>query len=55
MNKLKSRTRNIEEAFSRSADPARDTFFRKLRASLLAVKEKHIVFLDKNHPPNAIP
>eukprot|EP00361_Fabrea_salina_P001476 CAMPEP_0202430446 /NCGR_PEP_ID=MMETSP1345-20130828/3886_1 /ASSEMBLY_ACC=CAM_ASM_000843 /TAXON_ID=342563 /ORGANISM="Fabrea Fabrea salina" /LENGTH=1162 /DNA_ID=CAMNT_0049041933 /DNA_START=84 /DNA_END=3572 /DNA_ORIENTATION=+ len=41
-------------AFEKTAKPARKQFFQQVAAALVSNHYPHIVFLDKNHPPNAI-
>ena len=45
------RSRNWDEAFQKTHGPARDEFFRQLDELISAQKDKHVIFLDKNHPP----
>ena len=45
---------NKNTAFERTAKPARKQFFQQVAAALVSNHYPHIVFLDKNHPPNAI-
>ena len=55
INKNIKKYRNRDEAFQKTHKPARDEFFRKLSQLTHAeAKSRHVIFLDKNHPPNAI-
>lgn len=50
----KTGTKNRDILFDKTKDLGRDRFFEEVGHALLVGGEKHIVFLDKNHPPNAI-
>eukprot|EP01017_Pseudomicrothorax_dubius_P027925 TRINITY_DN3273_c0_g3_i3.p1 TRINITY_DN3273_c0_g3~~TRINITY_DN3273_c0_g3_i3.p1 ORF type:complete len:577 (-),score=151.28 TRINITY_DN3273_c0_g3_i3:584-2314(-) len=57
MDSLAARSKKLskEELFDKSAKEARDLFFQRLtRLCKVADADKRFIFIDKNHPPNAL-
>jgi hypothetical protein len=50
----KNKVFDTNVAFERTAKPARDLFYAKLRDILQSAPRRIVIYLDKNHPPNAI-
>jgi len=50
----RTRTTDLEKAFDSTAKKAREVFYDRVKEGLRSSKQVHVLFIDKNHPPNAV-
>lgn len=50
----RNHSKDLDKAFEATAKKARDMFFERVKEGLRSTKQVHVLFMDKNHPPNAI-
>ena len=50
----RTHSRDLNKAFESTAKKAKTVFFDRVREGLRSNKPVHVLFIDKNHPPNAV-